>query len=128
MPTVTVLYAGILGLLSIVLSASAGIMRARKNIDAGDGGDPALLLAMRRHSNFGEYVPLALILIALLELHAVGSRYIHGLGIALVAGRLLHAAFFAQGVKSVPRGIGAGLTVLVIAVASIWGIAIFLYR
>ena len=128
MTAITVLYAGQLGLFSIALSAGAGILRGKKSIDAGDGGDPDLMRAMRRHANFVEYVPLALILIGLLELNGVRSLVIHGLGITLIVGRLLHAAFFNDGVKSVPRGIGASLTALVIATASIWGIALFLSR
>ena len=128
MPTITLLYAGLLGLLSLALSAGAGMLRSKKSIDAGDGGDPEMLRAMRRHANFVEYVPLALVLIALLEMNGVRGQMLHGLGIALIAGRLLHAAFFADGVKSVPRGLGAGLTALVIAVASIWGIAVFFNR
>jgi uncharacterized membrane protein YecN with MAPEG domain len=125
MINVTVLYAGLLGLLSLVLSAASGILRGKKNIDAGDGGDREQLLAMRRHANFTEYVPLALILIGLLEYKGVASNYIHYLGAGLLLGRVLHAAFFKQGVKSVPRGIGAGLTALVIAVSSIWLLTVY---
>jgi uncharacterized protein len=128
MPTIIVLYAGLFGLFAIYLSARAGIMRGRKGIDAGDGGDPEMLRAMRRHANFVEYVPLALILIGLLELNGVRALVIHGLGLTLIAGRLLHAFYFNAGVKSVPRGIGAGLTALVIVTASIWSIAVFLSR
>jgi uncharacterized protein len=125
MITVTILYAGLLGLLSLVLSAASGIMRGKKNIDAGDGGDREQLFAMRRHANFVEYVPLALILIGLLEFKGVASNYIHYLGAALLVGRVLHAAFFKQGVKSVPRGIGAGITALVVAISSIWLLTIY---
>ena len=67
---------------------------------------------------------LARILIGLLEFNGVGSGVIHGLGFTLLAGRALHAAFFTRGVQSVPRGLGAGLTVLVIATAPIWAIAL----
>ena len=126
MPAVTILYAGLLGLLSIVLSSTAGMSRGRKGIDAGDGGDATLLLAMRRHANFVEYVPMALVLIGLLELNGVSGQVIHGLGCVLLAGRLLHAANFHQGVRSIPRGIGAALTLLVIATSSVWSIAVFL--
>jgi uncharacterized membrane protein YecN with MAPEG domain len=125
MITVTILYAGLLGLMSLVLSASSGIMRGKKNIDAGDGGDREQLFAMRRHANFIEYVPLALILIGLLEFNGVAGNTIHYLGAALLVGRVLHAAFFTQGVKSVPRGIGAGITALVIATSSIWLLTIY---
>ena len=125
MPLITALYAGVLGILSAILAGTTGAMRARKGVPAGDGGDHDLLMLMRRHANFVEYVPLALILIGLLEVNGVRHDAIHYLGLALVLGRLLHAAFFMQGEKSIPRGIGAGLTQLVIVVASIWAIVLF---
>ena len=73
-------------------------------------------------------IPWALLLIGMLELNGVGVLYIHALGIALVAGRVLHAVFFTHGVKSAPRGLGAGLTMLVVAVAAIWNIVNFVFR
>lgn len=124
-PDITILYAGLLGLLSIALGAAAGAYRGKAGIDAGDGGDPELLMRMRRQANFVESVPLALILIALLEMQAVSGLAIHALAGTVLLGRVLHAATFHQGVKSVPRGIGAGLTILPIAIASVWGIITF---
>ena len=128
MPEITVLYAGLLGLLSIVLSAAAGMYRGKAGIGFGDGGDADLAMRMRRHANFVEYVPLALVLIALLEMQSVSPTGIHVLGIMLVTGRVLHAARFDQGVQDPGRGIGAGLTALAILVASVWGIATFVMR
>ena len=46
---------------------------------------------MRAHGNFTEYVPLALILMGLIELNGGPPPLLHGLGAALVVGRLLHA-------------------------------------
>ncbi|MEM7080677.1 MAG: MAPEG family protein [Pseudomonadota bacterium] len=124
-PDITILYAGLLGLLAIALGAAAGSYRGKAGIDAGDGGDPELLIRMRRHANFVESAPLALILLGLLELQAISSIAIHVLGGMLVVGRILHAATFAQGIKSIPRGIGAGLTTLSTLVAAVWGIVTF---
>ena len=124
-PDITILYAGLLGLLSIPLGAAAGTYRGKAGIDAGDGGDPELVVRMRRHANFVENVPLALILISLLEMQGVSSTAIHALGGTLLLGRVLHAATFHQGVKSIPRGIGAGLSILPVAIASVWGIVTF---
>lgn len=45
---------------------------------------PELLLAMRRHANFIEFVPLALVLIAMLELNGVSTTASHALGAGLV--------------------------------------------
>ena len=124
-PEITILYAGVLGLIGIGLGATAGIYRGKNGISIGDGGDPELLLRMRRHANFVENVPLALILIALLEMQAVTATAIHVLGGALVLGRVMHWVGFNDDVGNPVRGIGAGLTALTIAVSSIWGIISF---
>ncbi len=124
-PDITILYAGILGLMAIGLGATAGVMRGRAGISIGDGGNQELLLRMRRHANFVENVPLALILIALLEMQAVSGTAIHGLGAALVLGRILHWAGFNDNVGNPLRGLGAGITALTIVVASVWGIVSF---
>jgi uncharacterized membrane protein YecN with MAPEG domain len=126
MPTVTALYAGILGLISLGVSFPAGSLRGKLGISVGDGGNKDLLLAMRRHANFIEYVPLALILIGLLELNQVRVTAIHALGAALVVARLAHATGIkADTMKSVGRMIGAALTALVTLVASIWAITLY---
>ena len=124
-PEITILYAGLLGIMAIGLGAAAGVKRAKAGISLGDGGDTELLLRMRRHANFVENVPLALILLALLEMQSVSTTAIHGLGAALVIGRALHIIGFGENVNNVARGMGAGLSVLVIAVCSIWGIVSF---
>lgn len=125
-PEITIFYAGILGLMAIALGAGPGSYRGKVGVDFGDGGDQTLAMMMRRHANFVENAPLAIILIALLEMQAVSMIAIHALGLAVVIGRGLHAYAFSQGVKSPMRGIGAGLTALAIVVASIWGIVTFL--
>ncbi len=124
-PEVTILYAGVLGLMAIGLGATCGVYRGQKGISIGDGGDEVLRMRMRRHANFVENVPLALVLIALLEMQAVSSTAIHGLGGALVLGRILHWVGFGESVTNPIRGLGAGITGLSIAVASIWGMVTF---
>lgn len=126
MPVITALYAGILGLMSIALAFPAGSLRGKLQVSVGDGGHPELLLAMRRHGNFVEYVPLALILIGLLELNGVTGTAIHAFGAGLVVARICHAVGLkADTVNSVPRGIGAGGTALITIVASAWAITLF---
>ena len=66
-----------------------------------------------------EQVPLAVILVGLVEAFAWRSSVVHGLGIVLLAGRLLSA----WGLATTPtlsfgRQAGATLTVLVVVVAS----------
>lgn len=125
-PEITIFYGGILGLMAIALGATAGVLRAKEGISIGDGGNQTLLLRMRRHANFVENVPLALVLIAMLEMQAVPAAAIHALGAGLVLGRTLHWVGFGDDVRNPVRGFGAGLTALSIAVASIWGIWSFI--
>jgi uncharacterized membrane protein YecN with MAPEG domain len=47
------------------------------------------LVAVRRHGHFAEYVPLSLILLALLELAGTGREVLSGLAAALVVARLM---------------------------------------
>lgn len=125
-PLITALYAGILGLMAIVLGFAAGSIRGRKKIPIGDGGDPELLLAIRRHGNFVEWVPLTLILIGLLELGGVSATALHALGAALVASRIFHAVSLkADTIQGIGRIIGAGGSTLVLLIASVWSIVLF---
>jgi uncharacterized protein len=126
MTIITALYAGLLALVSIGVSFPAGSLRGKLGVSVGDGGNKDLQLAMRRHANFVEYVPLALILIALLELNGVATRTLHILGAGLVIARLAHATGFkADSIKSPGRLIGAGGTVLITAVSAVWLIVLF---
>jgi uncharacterized membrane protein YecN with MAPEG domain len=88
---ITPLYASLLALLFVALSVRALRLRKTLRIVIGDSGNPAMLRAMRVHSNFAEYVPLGLILISMVELQAAAPLVVHGLGVALLAGRLSHA-------------------------------------
>ena len=127
MPTITLLFAGIFGLMSIAVAFPAGALRGKTGISVGDGGNPDLLLAMRRQANFVEYVPLALILMALLEMNGMSATAMYAFGGVLVVARICHAI----GIKkdnpaNILRGLGAGGTALLTVVMSIWGIVLVL--
>ncbi len=87
---ITALYAIILSLVAIGLIAPIGPLRLKKKISLLDGGDAELRVAMRRHGNFVEHVPLALILMAVVELNGAGATLLHGAGIVLVVARIAH--------------------------------------
>jgi uncharacterized membrane protein YecN with MAPEG domain len=126
MLTITALYAGILGLIALYLGSIPGRMRGRLKISVGDGGYPDMVLAMRRHANFVEWVPLAIILIGLLEINGAPAMAVHGFGAALVAFRICHAVGLQKDTMNVPtRMIGAGGTGLLVGAASIWLIVKF---
>ncbi len=87
----TPIYAAILGLGFVRLSFLTLRLRRQNKIALGDGGNPQLLRAIRVHSNFAEYLPIALILIYMTESIGAPIYLIHFLGISLLIGRLSHA-------------------------------------
>lgn len=89
--TGTALYAGILAVIYILLSARVSQLRRQTNVGIGDGDQPDLARAVRVHGNFGEYVPMTLVLLLIVENGGLAAWVTHALGIALVAGRVLHA-------------------------------------
>jgi uncharacterized membrane protein YecN with MAPEG domain len=117
---ITALYAGIQAILGFALSAGIGPMRGKLGVSIGDGGNPDLLLAIRRHGNWAETVPMALLLIGLLELNGAGSTFLHGLGVALLVARIAHPLGLKKDKVNEPLRIGgAVLTGLVTGVAAV---------
>ena len=84
------IYASILALWIVWLSIRVVKLRRKKKVALGDGGDSELLAAIRTQGNATEYLPIALILLILLELNEGYYILIHLAGLALLAGRLLH--------------------------------------
>ena len=116
---VTPLYAGLLALWFLVLSGR--VVRRRRGVASlGDGGDPALQRVVRGHANFAEYVPLALLLMGMLELSHVSIYVLHALGITLLIARLLHG-YALSFTASFPFGRfwGTALTFIVLATAAV---------
>jgi uncharacterized membrane protein YecN with MAPEG domain len=85
------IYAALLALLYVYLSVRTIGVRRRVQVALGAGENPEMLRAMRVHANFAEYVPLALILIYLVEAQGTAAWLVHALGVALLLGRCLHA-------------------------------------
>lgn len=83
-------YASVLALWIVLLSLRVIRLRRSKRIRLGDGGDPEMQAAIRAQGNSTEYVPIALILLFLLEFNSGNYLIIHMAGIALVTGRILH--------------------------------------
>jgi len=116
LPLVTALYAALLALLAVALGAWVVTLRVRHRVGLGDGGQSRLTRAIRAHGNLLETAPLALLLLLLLAeltaaLPVVGLQ---ATGLALLCGRLLHAAGLARsGGASPPRFVGMLLTWLV---------------
>ena len=117
---ITAFYAALLAGLFIFLSVRVIAQRREASVEVGAGDSPELLRRMRVHANFAEYVPFALLLIALAESLKAPSIELHVLGLALLAGRIIHA----YGLSQTPhilryRVLGMATTFSVIGVAAL---------
>ena len=121
---ITAIYAALQALLAIGLVVPVGQLRAKTNVSLGAGGNPRLEVAIRRHANWTEHVPIALLLMALLELNGGSPALLHGLGATLLLARILHPLGLEFETMRRPlRGIGSIATMLVTlvgAVALLW--------
>jgi uncharacterized membrane protein YecN with MAPEG domain len=88
---ITALYAALLAPLYVLLALRVIAVRRRVQVALGDGGDAELQRRMRVQANFVEYVPFALLLMALAEGLGSPPALLHVLGLALLVGRLSHA-------------------------------------
>lgn len=89
---ITALYASLCALLIVKLSLGVIALRRKHKVRLGDGGVDELQTAIRIQANAIEYIPITLLLILLLEMANVSWWIIHLAGIALLVGRLIHAA------------------------------------
>ena len=83
-------YAAILALLYVVLGFHVIGQRVKYKVALGTGEADALTRAVRAHGNFSEYVPLALLLLLLLEFAGIRTSWIHVLSGLLVIARASH--------------------------------------
>ena len=88
---ITALYAGLLALVMLVLARNVIRGRLRAKVGLFDGGDEQLGRAIRIHGNFIEYVPIALILMGLVDINGAPAWALHAWGVVIVASRLVHA-------------------------------------
>jgi uncharacterized protein len=118
---VSFLYAGLLGLLLIALSAQVVLARRRFRVGLGAGTEQGMQQAIRVQANFTEYVPFAALLLVIAEIQGLPVAAIHAAGILLVASRVLHAAGLSQSPgRSFGRFYGTAGTWLVIVGLSLW--------
>ena len=88
---ITATYASLLAILYIVFSYRVAQRRMRFQVGLGAGQSPELERAIRIHGNFGEYVPLALLLMAFFEASGGPAWAVHGAGVVLLRARVAHA-------------------------------------
>ena len=90
---ITALYAGIFAIFALVLSFRAGGFRGKTGISVlyGEPQNMELAERVRVHQNFLEYVPIVLILMAVIELNSGSATFLHSTGALLVVVRIAHA-------------------------------------
>ena len=88
---ITAFYASLLAILFVGLSMRVIRLRGLVRVAVGAGGDPALERAIRVHANCAEYAPIGLVLLLLVELSGYTPWVVHANGVALLAGRTIHA-------------------------------------
>lgn len=89
-PAITGFYLGILALLYVVLGLQVSRLRRGNRVVFGDGDNIKLRSAIRAHGNFAEYVPIIVLLAALLEMSGLPAMRVHLLMGGLLLARLLH--------------------------------------
>jgi uncharacterized membrane protein YecN with MAPEG domain len=94
---ITSFFAGLFALYFVRLAAQVIRLRRANKVALGSGGFDDLEAAIRAHGNFAEYVPLGLLLLALLESHSPHPLIVMTLGVTLGLGRFFHARALHQG-------------------------------
>jgi uncharacterized protein len=123
--SLTLLFAACCALLQCALTAMVIIRRAQTGIDLLDGGDQKLLRRIRAHGNFSETAPMALLLMALLELRGLSNTWLIIFGITLLLGRILHAQSLLTNNAAWSRRGGMVLTLAVISIEAVFALWIF---
>ncbi len=114
---VAALYVALSAIITLVLAINTAFTRGRTKVLLGDGGNEEMLRAMRAHANNVEYVPLALTMLVLMALLQCSVYVLHGVGIALVVGRIVHGiGLTMKSGLSFGRGLGAFLTIAAMVV------------
>lgn len=128
MITITLFYASLLALWMLVLSWRVIAYRRKHLVELGTSGDRELAFRVRAHGNLTEHVPIALILLALIEMQGASPWLVHALGLTLLAGRLSHgwSFSFAKGRMS-GRATGVVLTFTMIAASALIGLFLVVF-
>ena len=120
---ISLLFASINGLIFVILSVLVVRSRYSEKVSIGSGGKERLEVAIRVHGNFAEYVPFALLLLALLEAGGISDPVLYSLGVILTAGRLSHAYGLSRTLApNAFRAAGVLATWIVIAAGSLIGL------
>jgi len=124
---ITAFYAAVLALVMVALAINVTVHRAKLKVPLGDGGNPQMLRMIRLHGNAAEYLPLAVLLMAIYEVDGGKPIALHIAGIALLLGRLLQTwNMWGTEIAGFGRVTGqslAWLTIIGLALLNLWQLA-----
>lgn len=100
LPSITAAYLGILALLYAALGMQVSRLRRGNRVLFGDGENLRLRSAIRAHANFAEYVPIIVLMVAMLEMSGMPAIPVHLLMAGLLVARLLHPLGMYAGSRS----------------------------
>ena len=123
---ITALYGSLLGLWLIVLSARVILARRESSISLGHKDNKTLERRIRAQGNFAEYTPMALLLLALMELQGGPAWALHVPALVLLAGRLMHGYALSFTGHSPLRVPGIALTLASIILLSLGNLSLLL--
>ena len=126
---ITLTLAGVAALINIWLMIRVGRVRTSEKISVGDGGNEKVIRRMRAHSNYGESLPIVLILIGVIELASIklGSGaplWLWLVGGVYMLGRVAHGIGMDGGKFATGRMIGTILTLLIMLGLAAYAISI----
>jgi uncharacterized protein len=116
----TTLTTACMALMLFVLSGRVLCLRIQLRQPLGDGGHARLARAVRAQANFTEHVPLALIVLLLLEWQGAPVLAVQAYGGLLVAARALHAVGLSQVDERLAwRAVGTVVTLALLSLGAV---------
>ena len=88
--TTTATYLFVFAFLFVLLTYNVIKIRGAHAVAFGDGGNDELKRAIAAHSNFAQYVPMMVIILALCEASGINPRLCFMLGFLMLFGRVSH--------------------------------------
>jgi len=113
----------------LILALSFNVVKQRRiyRVPYGDGGYKPLIWARASHFNALENIPLALLLLANLEINQAPNWFLHTLAIGLFLARIMHAKSTLKGLCR-GRAIGMQITYAIVFILVIANLIILPYH
>jgi uncharacterized membrane protein YecN with MAPEG domain len=124
---ITLTVAGAAALLHLWIGLRVARLRQAFKVSIGDGGNEALVRRIRAHANYGENMPIFVILIGLLELAGANGNILWAAAILFILARICHAFGMDRPSPSRLRMIGSMTTGLLLIGLAGWALS-YAYR